>query len=543
MQRFVAGRDRAASPQHVQNGQRINPERQAIAANAKVSMKKRPTSQQDHQSQASTGIPSRGFKNTHESSTANQHAPQRRLSGQHQKHDPYDTDAESIDTTVNQSVIQVEDSQIRNPQYQQHGEVVDLGSVGLDGEEEDEADDDDEEVEEGDVDADEYPLTQEESDYLQAQGQTHLSRSDAVEFLRRNRPDGFGTVDGDSYPTTTDGNLTEWDGGQMPAFGGHDDGVPVSPSPQRLGVNGQRPLAPPPMHRGSANGGNGHITQGSNKIFQQSAHIRGQQRVNARPVQQSGHGYQPHIAPVQSSQPPTYSQAYREFAPTQPSDLNTRADHRTVFSQPQQPIPRHPPAHYQAVAQPVRPVEVFTTIQHPSTGRNKVVPDIQYQLAEPAPLQEVVVRPDIDYDLDTLDAIDYHQLQNESFDTDPRAPTHPLSKDMLHKPLAERLVHVQRNLDAEKQSDFFHALPTAEWEDAGDWFLEQFSRIIQRTKEARQKKRKLAQGFEDQIEKRNKHVSKKQRQVEHAMHKMQAQGEGLVPRSPRASRSPKSKKR
>jgi hypothetical protein len=38
-------------------------------------------------------------------------------------------------------------------------------------------------------------------------------------------------------------------------------------------------------------------------------------------------------------------------------------------------------------------------------------------------------------------------------------------------------------------------------------------------------------------------VSKKQHQVKDAMDKMQSQGEGLVPRSPRPSKSPKPKKR
>jgi hypothetical protein len=543
MQRFVVGRDRAASPQHVENGQRINPERQAIAANAKVTMKKRPTPQEAHQPQAPAGIPSRGFKHAQDSTAANQHAPQRRYSDQHQKHDLYDTDAESIDTTVNQSVIQGEDSQVRDLQYQQQGGVVDLGSAGLDGDEDEEEEDDDEDGE--DDDADDYPFTQEDVEYLQAQGQTHLTRDDAAEFLRRNRPEGFPTIDGDSYPSTTEGNPTEYDGGQLPTSEDQGDGGLVSPSPRRTGMNGQRPLAPPPppMHRGLFNEGTGQVMHGSNKMFQQSAHIRDQQRINAHSGQQSGHGYQPHTAPVQSSQPPSYSQAYRELAPTQASNPNTRSDHRVAFGQLQQPVLRQPPGHFQATTQPNRLVEVPITARNPSSGRNKVVPDIQYQLVEPAQLHGAVVRPDGDYDPDTLDTMDYKQLKSESFDTNPRAPAHPLSKDMLQKPLIERLVYVQQNLDAGKQSEFFHALPTTEWEDAGDWFLDQFSSIIQRTKQARQKKRKLAQDFEDEIEKRHKHVSKKQRQVEDAMHKMQAQGEGLVPKSPRASKSPKPRKR
>jgi hypothetical protein len=542
MQNFVVLRDRAVSPQYVENGRRINPERQAIAANAKVSMK-RPTPQQAHQPQAQAGIPSRGFRNAQDSTAANQHAPQRSHSGQSLKHDPYDTDAESIDTTVNQSVIQGGDNQVRNLQYQPHGEVVDLGSAGLDDDEdEDEEEVDDDEYGEDD-DADDYPFTQEEVDYLQALGQTHLTREDAAEFLRRHRPGGLPTVDGDSYPSTTEGNPTELDEGQLPTSGDQDHGGLVLPSPRRIGVKGQRPLAPHPTYHGLANEGTGQIMHGSNKMFRQSAHIRDQQRIHTHSGRQSGQGYQLHTTHVQSSQPPSYSQAYCELAPAPASNPKTRPDHRAVFDQPQQPTPRQPPGHFQATTLPNRSVEVPITIQNLSSGRNKVVPDIQYQLVEPAQFHGAVVRPDGDYDPDTLDTMDYDQLKSESFDTDPRAPAHSLSTDMLQKPLVERLTFVQQNLDAGKQSEFFHALPTTEWEDAGDWFLDQFSSIIQRTKQARQKKRKLAQGFEDEIEKRHKHVSKKQHQVEDAMRKMQAQGEGLVSKSPRASKCPKPRKR
>jgi hypothetical protein len=531
MHRFVVGRDRAASPQNVQNGQSINPDRQAIAANAKIPMTKRPTPQETHQPQAPTGIPSRGFRNAQDGSAAFQHGLQRRQSDRPQKQDGYDTDADSIDTTVNHSVIQVDDSQARNAQYEQHGRVVDLGSADSDDddEEEEEEEVEVEEAEDGGdggiqedyVDADTYPLS-EDAVFLPEQA-----------FGMRNRPEGFGTVDGDSYPSTTDGHPTEWDGIQVQTPGHHDG---------HLGVNSERPLAPPPMQRGSANAGTGRIAQGQSKIIQQSAHLRGQQRANSRPHQQSGRAHQPHNAPMQSSQPlPSYSQATRDPAPVQPSNPNPRSDHRPTIAQPQQPIPRQQP---RAGAQPTKPLGVPVTAQNRSSARVQILPDIQYQNAEPAPLQEEAVHPDCDYDAAALEKMEYDRLKNESFDINPRASDHPLSNGMREKSLEERLAYVQKKLDVAQQSEFFHDLPTAEWEDAGDWFLEQFSDIIKRTKEARQKKRKLAQGFEDEIEKRHKHVSKKFRQVEDAMSKMQTQGEGLVPpRSPKPSKSPKPKKR
>ena len=133
----------------------------------------------------------------------------------------------------------------------------------------------------------------------------------------------------------------------------------------------------------------------------------------------------------------------------------------------------------------------------------------------------------------------YDQLRDESFDKSPREREHILPEDMREKSLPERLQFAQQKLDPAAQSEFFSSLPTNEWEDAGDWFLYQFSAIIKRTKEARQKKRKTAEGVEQKIEARHEHVAKKQRLVEGAMAKMKAQGEGLVPKSPRASKSPR----
>jgi hypothetical protein len=543
MHKFVKDRDRAASPQPAQNGSRSNPERQAIAANAKVSMKKGPTTHQSHQLQALSGIPSRGFGNAQNSSAAIQHAPTRRHSGQGNKIDPYDTDAESIDTTVNQSVIQVEDSQAKDPQYHQHGEVIDLGGEDFDDEEEELEDDEDGADEE--IQIHNYSLTQDDVEYLEREGKAHLTRSDAVRYLFRTRSEGFRTVEGDSYPTTTDGDPTTWEPQQEPSSTDVDE---VSPSPQRGGFNGRQPLAPPPMHRGAYNGGTGQTMHNTNKLFAQSAELRDQQRVNAHSRQQPVQGVLSHAAPGQSSQPPSYSQANREPASAQAFNINPRSNHHVAFNQAPQIVQRHQPAPVHHMMHPPTPADTPAPTKRPSSQRNKVVPIIQHLTSDHAPIQQPSVqgtdpRPHGDYDLEVLDTMSYDQLKNESFDTNPLAPPHPLSGDMLTKPLDERLHHVQKHLAADDQSKFFHALSTDEWEEAGDWFLDQFSSIIQRTKQARQKKRKLAQGFEDEIEKRHKHVSKKQHQVEEAMHKMQTQGEGLVPRSPRPSKSPKPRKR
>ncbi|KAF2035181.1 hypothetical protein EK21DRAFT_48216, partial [Setomelanomma holmii] len=336
--------------------------------------------------------------------------------------------------TVDQSVVQVEDSQARDVQYQQNGEDFDEGEES--DQEEDEYDEDDVD---GADDVDKYPITQEESEILQAAGQSNLTRPEAFHWLRKHSVGGLPVVEGDSYPPTSDGQITEWDGvlGGRPEDFDHHVGS-MSPSPRHPISNDQRPLAPPPMDRGYRGGVGPVASHPIDNMFSKSANIREQQRKNSSHSQQLGQAHHGNAAPVHSN-----------------------------------------------------------------------------------------------YDLETLHKMSYDDLKTESFDTNPQAPEQPLSTEMFQKPLIERLEHVQKNFGHDKQAEFFQSLSTTEWEDAGDWFLEQFSAIIRRSRDARKKKRKLAQDFEDEVEKRHKHVSKKQHQVEDAMSKMKAQGEGLVPKSPR----------
>lgn len=551
MQDFVKERDRAASPQHIQKGSHANPDRRAIAANAKVTIKRGAAAQRSSHSQNISGLPSRGIGNVQNSSAAMQQAPPRRQSGQGQKPDPYDTDAESLDTTINQSFVQAEDVQIKYPQDQRESVVIDLGSEQPgDGDEDSDSDEGGEEDATEDYgEGDGLVFTQEHSDFLQERGLTGLGRLEAANFLAEHFPTGFRTVEGDSYPSTTDGNPTEWDGAPQPTSEDFGNGDPLSPSPRGSGLHGQLPVAS--LKRRGPRNGESDQHGNTTKMFQRSAHIRDQQRLNTHHNHQPRHELFASSAPEQSSQPPSYSQVKQEYPFAQPVDSRARTNH-VAFAQPQKPVPRQFHGSIPAITQSTREVQAPPTFNHPSESRNQTLPTIQHpqgvpkepaKPVQPAPLQPLEARLDGDYDFERLYTMDYDALKNESFDTNPRAPAQPLSKEMLQKPLIERLTHVQQNFDAGKQSDFFRTLPTNEWEDAGDWFLEQFSSIIKRTKEARQAKRKLAQGFEDDVERRYKHVSKKHNQVQEAMFKMQAQGEGLVPRSPRASKSPKPKKR
>lgn len=515
MQSFVKGNrnGQAGSPQ---NGPApVNPIRKAVAANLRVPMKA-------HVARPPTaiGLHMRGESTTQHqviSPPRQQSQPlQRRPSGDSRKHDPWDTDGESIDTTINDSVVQVEGSQQHNKQQlQPHNEQSEAGG--------------DENVESEELDDEGAGYGSEVDAYLTQNGFADAAEEVRMAFLQRSQPQLFATVDGDSYPTTTDGNPTEWDEQQDSRI--QDLGTPsLSPEPRPQGLNAVLPNS----HSLQATISNvprasSDVPQ-TTRIWQQGAQLRGQQRYDSAARNREGAVELQNVEHPSASQPPTYSQATDGNRPAAP--LIARVEGIVLENQtsgPQQ-FTMTPPGQGHVHNSTSRIVEPAHTLLQAPTRRAQVVPVIQ-QHVEPALTGEAV-----DYDQNALASMSYDYLRDESFDKDPGERDPILPKNMREKPLPERLHFVQREFDHIKQSEFFSALSTNEWEDAGDWFLDQFSVIIKRTKEARQNKRLAAQGFEHDIELRHRHVAKKQRLVEDAMAKMQAQGEGLVPKSPRPGR-------
>lgn len=450
-----------------------------------------------------------------------------RPSGEDRRHSPWDTDAESIDTTIDQSIAQVENvqqHQHHQQQLQHNHEEAEAGS----GEASDPDELEDEVVE----------LSENVIEFLAEHDLADATRKEQMSFLKLSQPHLFPTIDGDSYPTTTDGHPTEWDEQPEPHY--KDLGSP-SISSERLSrhlnvaSSNQQPLQTLASNLPDSNLA---IPHGS-KFWRQGAQIREQER-NDNAVQVRTH-FDRELDTTQppASQPPLQSQITNERHLPAPSAMHAHV--KDIFQTGQSIPPRRSnraePRHvHNPVAQASEP-----TVRHTSTMHAHVVPMVQ-QHVEFAPVSEAQALPEGDYDPEVLAGMAYDDLRDESFDKNPRQRDPFLPKDMREKPLSERLHFVQLEFDPAKQSEFFGALPTSEWEDAGDWFLDQFSAIIQKTKEARQKKRKAAQELEQEIEGRHQQISKKQRLVEGAMAKMQAQGEELVPKSPRSSKGPRPKR-
>lgn len=142
----------------------------------------------------------------------------------------------------------------------------------------------------------------------------------------------------------------------------------------------------------------------------------------------------------------------------------------------------------------------------------------------------------LDYDYEALVQKPYSDLHEELFDHDPTQPTPVLPDDLVNSSLEQRIEHVQ-NLDPAQQQDFFASLTMSEWEEAGDWFLDQFGAILKNMKAARKEKRRIAAEFEEEVFRRNKQVARKKRGIDEALEGMKMSGMGVLSGTPKKKRT------
>ncbi|KAK0712235.1 extracellular mutant protein 11-domain-containing protein [Apiosordaria backusii] len=123
-------------------------------------------------------------------------------------------------------------------------------------------------------------------------------------------------------------------------------------------------------------------------------------------------------------------------------------------------------------------------------------------------------RLSLDYNDAELHRMSYSDLRNQAFDYDPLAaaaieqqtaakqqqpPPHPGGS-------IEQRMEYYKNQGSLDQHQFFTRISVDEWDEAGDWFLEQFGAVMQKFKKARKDKRQLIAQFEDEISAREEAV-------------------------------------
>lgn len=136
-------------------------------------------------------------------------------------------------------------------------------------------------------------------------------------------------------------------------------------------------------------------------------------------------------------------------------------------------------------------------------------------------------RLSLDYDDHALSSMSYADLRNENFDHDPARmavqPANVPSGDSLEDKLA-----YFKGKDENSQHHFFTQITVKEWDHCGDWFLEQFSSVVQRMKDSRQAKRQLVEQFESEIASREEMVRGKVESIDRTLKDLKQEGEGMM---------------
>jgi Extracellular mutant protein 11 len=135
--------------------------------------------------------------------------------------------------------------------------------------------------------------------------------------------------------------------------------------------------------------------------------------------------------------------------------------------------------------------------------------------------------PPADYDSEKLKGMKYSDLKSEDWDTDPNFKVFALPPQLQGKPLGDQITYYASR-EAEELALFYEHLSTREWEEAGDWLVEKFADLLKQLKEKRQEKRKITEGFEAEIEAREKAVRGKSDLLDKKLKDMRASGEGVL---------------
>ena len=156
-----------------------------------------------------------------------------------------------------------------------------------------------------------------------------------------------------------------------------------------------------------------------------------------------------------------------------------------------------------------------------------------HRLDEPNTIQQSLKRHySPDYDDGELNNMSYSDLRKQDYDYDPQAAAAMAAQQQTTAgsavgTLEERLQHYKTKGSLD-QHQFFTNLNAKDWDQAGDWFLEQFSGVVQKMRAARGAKRKLVEAFEEEIAQREEAVRGKAEGIERTLEDLKQEGQTMM---------------
>lgn len=444
-------------------------------------------------------------------------------------HDGFDTDAENVDDTSTMSVdVQVKDSQSQHPQFNNMQRAPDIpynsaipaedvyyedGRDRYDDhspyEEHDGLEEEnsmDEEGGESDESADEEHA--EEDPTLNSHAMSALARKGFIEPGQEEAFDRFSRMLHEKSFSTREIPVPE---------------DPVRPSSQ---THGRQP------HGRHSNGNHARSTHRSagNEVREQAqpASMSGKATVVAQQALFLGHG-------KFSAAPATQSRSYTAGGLGPVQGERQRPQSQTKRLQVSSPnimttIPQHLKNMQRTVSDAREPSSDMPIIEAPNEHSPEEAPDFAQQ--EPYANHKRALQPD--YSEAELSQMTYDQLKSEPFDHDPKAPPSILPPALQSEPLEHQLTHIF-NLPTPSDEHpipdhqmFFASLPIDKYEECGDLILGRFAEILNKFKKARQDKRQICRGFEDEVSKREAMVSNRVAALDRDMGRLRRAGEEVV---------------
>lgn len=156
-----------------------------------------------------------------------------------------------------------------------------------------------------------------------------------------------------------------------------------------------------------------------------------------------------------------------------------------------------------------------------------------HRLDETHPIQQSLKRHySPDYDDRELHNMSYSDLRKQDYDYDPQAVAAMAAQQQTTAGSAvgtveERLQHYKTKGSMD-QHQFFTSINAKEWDQAGDWFLEQFAGVVQKMKAARGEKRKLVEAFEEEIAEREEAVRGKAEGIDKTLEDLKNEGQTMM---------------
>ena len=136
-----------------------------------------------------------------------------------------------------------------------------------------------------------------------------------------------------------------------------------------------------------------------------------------------------------------------------------------------------------------------------------------------------------DYTDEELSSMPYAKLKAESWEEVPGTEPYNLPQELSSSNVAmEQKIKFISSLAPNDmaRAEAFAQMPSDEWKQAGDYILTNIMDLKNKLKEARDKKRRIAEAFEDKLEAREKAVKSKYESYDAKLKDMKASGEGVL---------------